>query len=133
MNKLLLALLIGMLLGSSACEKKEEGTLPKVDSAMQAGDGDQYMTERDEFVRKAQKELDELGVKLAGLERIAADATGSAQERLDQKIVALQDEQKIVEEKLANLKSAAGEKWKELKAAVTEGIDKLKAAMQSST
>ena len=51
------------------------------------------------------------------------EATGDVKNKLDQKIVALEQEQKNVEEKLANLEAEAGEKWKQFKAGVTAAIE----------
>lgn len=129
MNKLLLVLMLGGVAGSG-CEKKEERILPKVDSVNQIEAGEQSRIEREEFIRQAQKEIDDLGVKLDEIRKKAVEATGAVKNKLDQKIVALEQEQKNVEEKLVNLKAEAGEKWKELKAGVTAAIEKLRQSVQ---
>ena len=132
MNKLLLVLMLGVMLAGSGCEKKEERILPKVDSEKQIEAGEQSRIEREEFIRQAQKEIDDLGVKLDDIRKKAVEATGAVKNKLDQKIVALEQEQKNVEEKLANLKAEAGEKWKELKAGVTAATGKFRQSVQDA-
>lgn len=132
MNKLLLVLMLGGVLAGSGCEKREERILPKVDSANKIEAGEQSRIEREEFIRQAQKEIDDLGVKLDDIRKKTVEATGAVKNKFDQKIVALEQEQKNVEEKLANLKAEAGEKWKELKAVVTAAIEKLRQSVQDA-
>jgi len=48
MNKLLLAMLLAVLFGISACEKKDERILPKVNGVEQAGAADPSVTERND-------------------------------------------------------------------------------------
>jgi len=120
------------MLAGSGCEKKEERILPKVDSANQIEAGEQSRIEREEFIRQAQKEIDDLGVELDEIRKKAVEATGAVKNKLDQKIMALEQEQKNVEEKLVNLKAEAGEKWKELKAGVTAAIEKLRQSVQDA-
>lgn len=132
MNKLLLVLMLGGMLAGSGCEKKEERILPKVDSANQIEAGEQSRIEREEFIRQAQKEIDDLSVKLEDLRKKALDATGNARKKLDQQVVALEQEQKNVQGKLANLKAEIGEKWKDLKAGVTTAIEKLRQSVQEA-
>jgi len=132
MDKLLLMLLSVLILGTAACEKKEERILPKVEPALQSDAGKQSKLERDAFIQKAQKEFDELGDKLTELRKKAVDATGSAREKLDQQLLALEQEQKDVAEKLANLKSAIGEKWKEFKSEFTTSFEKFKQSVKNA-
>jgi predicted nucleic acid-binding Zn-ribbon protein len=123
---------VGGMLAGLGCEKREERILPKVDSANQIEAGEQSRIEREEFIRQAQKEIDDLGVKLDDIRKKAVEATGAVKNKLDQKIVALEQEQKSVEEKLANLKAETGEKWKELKAGVTAATEKLRQSVQDA-
>ena len=132
MNKLLPILLLGMLLSISACEKKEERILPKVATTTQNNVADQARIEREAFVSKAQNEFDELGVKLAEIRKKAVDASGNAREKLSRQVWALEQEQKSVEENLANMKSAIGESWKECKDGVTASIEKFKQSVKSA-
>ncbi|HUX89925.1 MAG TPA: hypothetical protein VMV48_04480 [Gallionellaceae bacterium] len=132
MNKLLLALMLGVMLAGSGCEKKEERILPKVGTADQIDAGEQSRIEREEFVRQAQKEIDELSAKLDDIRTKAVDATGSAKQKLDQQIVLLEQERKDVEGQLARLKAEIGEQWKDLKAGVTAAIERLRRSVQEA-
>jgi predicted nucleic acid-binding Zn-ribbon protein len=132
MNKFFLAVFLGAMLCASACEKKEEKILPKVGSTDQVDASGKSRMERDEFIKQAQKEVDELGVKLADIRKKAVKATGNAKEKLDKQVLALELEQKSVEEKLATLKSEMGEKWKELKADVTSSIEQFKQSVKNA-
>lgn len=132
MDKLLLALLSVLILAVAACEKKEERILPKVDSVAQNDAGAQSKLEREEFTRQAQKEFDELSVKLADLRKKAATATGSAREKLNLQLLALEEEQKNVAEKLAKLEAAIGEKWKELKSDFTTAFEKFRQSVKNA-
>lgn len=135
MNRLLLAFLLGSLLAVSACSKKEEDRPPskvstedvKKETKEAIGTAMDYAKqERDEFVGKAQKELDEINPKMEELKKKAQEATGEAKVKLDEQIKRLQQEQKAAAEKLDKLKSATGEAWKDLKAGVQAAIDHLK-------
>lgn len=133
MKKFLPFLLLLLIFGAAACEKKkEEQILPKVGSAAKSDAGERSVMEREAFIRQAQQESDELAVKLADLRRKALNATGSSREKLNQQLVALEEEQRNVAEKLVNLKSAIGEKWKELKSDFTTSIEKFKQSVKNA-
>lgn len=132
MNKLLLALLLGVMLSTSACEKKEERILPKIGSTDQIDAAEKSMFEREAFISQAQNEMDELGVKLADIRKKAVDATGSVKEKMKMQVLALEQEQRNAEEKLANLRSVMGEKWKELKAGVTSAVEQFKQSVKNA-
>lgn len=124
--------MLGVMLAGSGCEKKEERILPKVGTADQIDAGEQSRIEREEFVRQAQKEIDELSAKLDDIRTKAVDATGSAKQKLDQQIVLLEQERKDVEGQLARLKAEIGEQWKDLKAGVTAAIERLRRSVQEA-
>jgi Skp family chaperone for outer membrane proteins len=140
MKRLLLPVLLGLALSASAAEKKAEGAPPKPGSAdvrKETGEAVDAVTakvrqERDEFVVKAQKEMAELNKKMAKLKKKAKKLGGEAKARLDQQIRNLEPELKAAEQKLADLKTATGEKWEELKAGVTGAIDRLKQSVQKT-
>lgn len=132
MNKLLLALMLGVMLAGSGCEKKEERILPKAGTSDQVDAGEKSRIEREEFVRQARKEIDDLSAKLDEIRKKAVDATGSAKQKLDQQIVLLEKERKDVEGQLAELKAEVGEQWKDLKAGVTAAIEKLRRSVQEA-
>jgi len=131
-NKFQLVLLSIFLLAGAACEKKEERILPKVDSAARSEAATKLKAERDEFLRQAQKEFDELDIKLADLRKKAASATGSARDKLNQQLLVLEEEHKNVAEKLANLQAAIGEKWQELKSDFTIAIDRFRKSVKNA-
>lgn len=133
MHKLLLVIAVGLTLSMIACEnKKDEGILPKVDATAQAEGANQSSSERDTFVKQVQQEIDKQAAELAGIRKRAAAATGKAKENLDQQIKRIEQEQKVLEEKLAALKASIGEKWKELKADVNAAVDKFRQSVKNA-
>jgi Skp family chaperone for outer membrane proteins len=140
MKRLLLPVLLGLAFTVSAAEKKAEGAPPKSGSAdvrKETGEAVDAMAakarqERDEFVGKAQKEMAELNKKMAELNKKAKKLSGEGKAKLDRQIQNLEPELKAAEQKLADLKSATGEKWEELKAGVSGAIDRLKQSMQKT-
>lgn len=136
MHRLLLSVLLGLMLFSSACENKEERMLPGTEAIapVYKSDTRQMATsEQNEFVDKMQQQIDELSLKLADLKKKAVSESGKAREKLDRQISALEREQKNIEAKLADLKSAIGEKWKELKSGVTDAIESLKKSVKNAS
>ena len=87
---------------------------------------------RDEFVAKAQQEMDELNAAYRDQGQ-STDLTGEAKAKVDQQIQNLEQEQKSAAQKLGELKSATGEKWNELKTGTSEAMDRFKQAVQKST
>ena len=140
MKRLLLPVLLGLALTVSAAEKREEGAPTKTGSTdvrKETGEAVDAMTakarqERDEFVAKAQKEMAELKKNMAALNKKAKKLSGEAKANLDQQVKNLEPELKAAEQKLADLKSATGEKWAELKSGVSSAIDRLKQTMQKA-
>lgn len=140
MKRLLLPVLLGLALNVSAAEKKEGGVSPKTGSTdvrKEAGEAVDAATakarqERDEFVGKAQKEMVELNKKMAELRKKAKKLGGEAKTKLDLQIRNLELDLKVAEQKVADLKSATGEKWEELKTEVSGVIDRLKLVMQKT-
>ncbi len=139
-NKLLFTIFLGVLLCASACDRKGERALPEIVSANtqsittagQVAGRQEAGSERDEFVNKAQRDIDALNLKLAEVKKRAERATGKAKTQLDRQIVVLEREMKNGEAKLAELKSAIGEKWKELQAGVTAAIEQLKQSIKKT-
>jgi len=133
MNQLLLVpLLSGLLLTISACDKKDEGILPKLNSVDRVDVKEKSALEREEFIRQAQQEIDEMHIKLSYIRARAVAATGQAKEKLDRQVLLLEQEQKVVEEKLSNMKAEIGEKWKDLKTGVTAAIEQFKQSLKNS-
>lgn len=140
MNRLLMPVLLGLSLTLPTCGKKEENVPPPTSSegvqkkAAEATGAkkDQAQQARNEFVGKAQKEMDELNNKMAELKNKAQTLTGAAKDKLDQQIQSLERERKAAEQKLAELQSATGEKWNELKAGVSDAVEHLKQSIQKT-
>jgi capsule polysaccharide export protein KpsE/RkpR len=137
MKRLLLPMLLGLALTVSAAEKMEEGAPGKAPADIWKETGEavdavaaKARQERDEFVDKAQKEMAELNKKMAELRMKAKELGGEGKAKLDRQIRNLEPELKAAEQKLADLKSVTGEKWKELKAGVSGAIDRLKQSLQ---
>lgn len=129
---LLLPLLLGLLLTTAACDKKDERILPKMDAVDQVDVKGKSEMERQEFIRQAQQEVDELRVKLSDIKARAIAATGQARVKLEQQILALEQEQKDVEERLASMKAEIGERWKDLKTGVTAAIEQFKQSLKNA-
>lgn len=132
MHRLLVVLLLGLMVAFTACEKKDESVLPKVDAADQMDAGEQSRLDREAFISQAQNEIDELDARVADIRKKAMDATGKAKEKLTQQISALEQEQKNVEERLSALRMEIGEKWKEMKAGVSAAIEQLRQSVKSA-
>lgn len=140
MNRLLMLMLLGLSLALSACGKKEAAPPPatgaegvKKEAAAVIGAVEEKTKQmRDEFVAKAQQEMDELNAKLAELKTKAQTLTGEAKVKIDQQIQNLEQEQKTAAQKLGELKSATGEKWNELKAGVSESVDRFKQSVKTA-
>ena len=85
------AALLGLALTLVACEKKEEKAPPKVsveDVKKQSKEALETAVqfakqERDEFIRKAQEDLDALNGKLEQLKKKAQGETGESKDKLD--------------------------------------------------
>ena len=140
MNRLLMPVLLGLSLVLFACGKKEEtappasgaeGVKQEVTAAIGAAE-EQAKKMRNEFVSKAQQEMDELNAKLAELKTKAQTLTGEAKVKLDQQIQKLEQEQKEAAQKLGELRAATAEKWNELKAGVSESVDRFKQAVKKT-
>jgi TolA-binding protein len=130
----LLAALLGLAWILAACEKKEEKAPPKVsfeDVKKQTQEAVETAVqfakqERDEFIQKAQKDLDALNGKLEELKKQAQGETGEAKDKMDRQIKNLQEQQQVAEKKLSNLKSATGDAWKDLKTGTEAAIDSIR-------
>lgn len=139
-NNLALAFLTGSVLALSACGKKEETPAPKVERMAMtnnllrvAGTAERDMKqERSEFVKKAQKDIDELDAKIMELKQKAESATGKAKRKMEYEIGKLQPLRKAAVEKLDELKVSTGEAWRNLKAGVESAIDRLRQAVMSA-
>ena len=139
MNRLLMLVVLGLSFILSACGKKDEAAPPKTgvegvkqEAAAAIGAAEEQAKQmRNEFVAKAQQEMDELNAKLAELKTKAQKLTGEAKVKINQQIQNLEQEQKTAAQKLGELKSATGEKWNELKAGASEAVDRFKKSVKT--
>lgn len=133
MNRLLTVVLLPVAFVMGACGKDEppppaskapEVSIPAKDisSAVAALPGG----EQGEFVLKLQKDMDELTTSIKDLRTKADGMSGEAKQKLEEQIRKLEEDLQATQLKFAELKSAAGDKWKELQAGMNESIDRLK-------
>ena len=127
---------IACLLVLSACngptEKKESGVAS--DQFRKALDQEQAQAERkkQEFVKRAQAELDQLDKQMADLQAQATKANAKTRKQIDKSIAELEPRRKTAEQRLNQLKSSSGKAWTDLKDGVTAAIDDLSAACSSA-
>ena len=87
---------------------------------------------KDEYVKKARAELDELSGKIDALERKAKQAGSSAREDMAQTIKELKIRRKTAKKSLSKLARASGKAWADLKAGVDKGLTDLKEALDKA-
>lgn len=139
MYRLLLLALFGSVLSMPAYAKEEgagsakssQGELIKETKEVMSAELAKARQERDEFVNKAQKDLDELNKKILELKKKALNKSGEAKVNLEKNIHKIEQKQHIAEQKLAEAKSATIEKWQELKAGVSNAIKRLNQALNN--
>lgn len=133
------SLLVGALL--AACDNKDiNNPIPRTgDKEVQqdaqgkaAGALEKARQERDEFVAKAQEELQELDEEMETLNQRLKNLSGVAKDKLQHELQELEAERKEAEQKLAALKTQAVEKWQALKDGVSSAISRLKERMQKA-
>jgi hypothetical protein len=139
MQRQLLVILVTLALASSGCTKKKEGaSTPKPspeagqqkDSAAGAEAQDRVNQERDDFVKKVDKEMEGVNAEIEKLQKKANAASGDAKVRWDREMQALREEERSLEAKLAESKAASGRAWEGLKSLVEAALDHLKRSMQ---
>jgi chromosome segregation ATPase len=84
---------------------------------------------KDEYVKKARADIDELSGKIDALERKAKKTGSSAHAELDKNIKDLKARRKTAKSNLAELKQAGGKAWADLKSGVDQAISDLKKAV----
>jgi DNA anti-recombination protein RmuC len=137
MNRLTIAILLGTSLAAFGCSKEEQASSTRVsaedvrkDTRQAVGTTTQFIEqEKDDFVRAAQHELDQLKDQLARLKSQAQSATGEARDKLDAQTAQLEPQLQAAEEKLAELKAASAEKWREAKEVLARQLDRLKQSL----
>ncbi len=89
-------------------------------------------TTRDRFVANAEKDIAKGHAKLTDLEKKGAAAATDAKVRIDAQIVALQGDVKAAEGKLAELKTATANRWKEFEAGVSAATARVRKSIQTA-
>ena len=127
---------IACLLVLPACngptEKKQSGVAS--DQFRKTLDQEQAEAERkkQEFVKRAQAELDQLDKQMADLQAQATKANAKTRKQIDKSIADLEPRRKTAERRLDQLKSSSGKAWADLKDGVTAAINDLSAACGSA-
>lgn len=123
-----------------ACDKKKDIELPKMgsgDVSKEAGELKDALAstaakERDEFMARMDQERAELNVRIEALKKEAAQATGTAKAELEAQLAKLEDEQKVADQTLVEMRSAIGEKWNALKASLNESFERLRRSLDAA-
>jgi len=91
------------------------------------------MSERDAYVQKLKAQLDEWNAEIDKLEARAGKASGDARLKYEQQIKSLRQQRQDAENRLAGLREATDDAWRQLK----EGADKawadLKLGLEKAT
>jgi sporulation protein YlmC with PRC-barrel domain len=90
-------------------------------------------TRHEQFLARADQDIAKAKEKLAEIEKKAAATTGEAKTKLDQQIVVLRQDLKVVEDKMSALKQASASKWKEFEADVSRAVTRLRASIDKAT
>jgi hypothetical protein len=88
-----------------------------------ASASDYTYDKKDEFVTKAQADLDALKVKMQELSDKATNATASAQAEAETKVAELQAKQGQLDQKLDAVKNSTAEHWDNVKTDFTDAYD----------
>jgi hypothetical protein len=83
---------------------------------------------RDEYVAKAQREMDDADAELARLRSEAKGAAADTKVRIDASIASLEARRAQAAARLNDLKNATGDAWRDM----TAGVDRALAELQSS-
>ena len=139
MNRLLSWLIVlGLASGMSACDRHDGVPLPRTG----AGEVKQQAKElvgaventakedKDQFVAAVQNDVQEIKAKIGDLKSRITKAAGKGKAAMEQQITALEEEAKVAEQKLTDLKSAAVEKWKGLQQDMSTALDHLRQSVQ---
>jgi hypothetical protein len=73
----------------------------------------------------------ELNTRIEALKKDAAQATGSAKAELDAQLAKLEEEQKVTDQTMIEMRSAMGEQWDALKIALNESFERLKRSLDA--
>jgi hypothetical protein len=135
MVRVLMFAVFAMSFFLGACQKQDEKVSSdkvtptevqqKVTQAMDTA-ADYAKQEKDEYVAKAQKEMDDAKQDIERLKAKAKKASAKAKVGIDRDIKAAETKWTIAEQKLGELKAAGVESWKSMKAGVDKAVDDVK-------
>lgn len=131
MVRLLLLMLVGLSVSFAACQKREPAKVTAEEvrekAAQAAGAATDYAKqEKEDYIGKVQKEMDELEAELDALKTEARKTTAKAKAKLDGEIKVSEDKWKTAERKFTELKSTGADAWESMKAGVDKAMDDLK-------
>lgn len=136
MNRLRMLVMVGVVIGLAACDKKDEHMLPRAGAGEAAEEAktpaaamNMDAHEREQFLFRAQQEVAELGIRIETLRKQAQLATGE----LQPKILALDQEMKNLQAKLAELKATATGAWTDIKTDVESATGHLRDAVDKAS
>ena len=89
-------------------------------------------TKRDQFVAKVEQDIAKAKTEIAALEKKAATVTGDVKTKLDADVIALKKDLKAAEEKLAQMKRAASNKWRTFEGDVSAAVTRLRKSLDKS-
>ena len=130
MSRYLLPLLMGLSVLAGGCERQEPPKVTPGDVERKAAEAagaatDSARQEKEEYVARAQKAVDEARADIATWRAEAAKAGAGAKDRLQRQIDAMEARWKLAERKLGELRSASGEAWKDLRSGVDKAVEDL--------
>lgn len=131
MVRFLRFMLVGISVSISACQKQEPAKVTAEEvrekAAQAAGAATHYAKqEKEEYIGKVQKEMDELKAEIGKLKTEARKASAKAKAKLDDDIKVSEDKWKTAERKFVELKSASADAWEGMKAGVDKAMEDLK-------
>lgn len=131
MSRYLLPMVMGLSLVIAGCKKQEP---PKVTAKeveekwaeAASATADYARQEKDEYVARTQKAVDDAKAEIDKLKAGAKKARPGAKGKLQRQIKTMEGRWKLAERKLSELKSASGEAWRDLKSGVDKAVEDLK-------
>lgn len=137
MVRVLSLVIVGLFAVLVACQKQEPAKVTAKDveekTAAAAGTAADYAKQqKDEYIARAEKEIDAIKVDVAKLKTKAKTASAKAKQDLERDIKALDDKRDVAERKLAELKVASVGAWEKLKTGVDKAVDDLKQAFSKT-
>lgn len=125
-----------LVVGLAGCEKINDLVFPKtgdraagVEGKSTANATQTSTQEREQFLARAEQEAAALERKMETVKQQALQATGEARAKFENEIPVLDLEMKDLKAKLAALKTAAADKWKDFKVDFENAMDRMKGSI----